>query len=119
MLVSALARHVDESWFDVWDTRLQSEILKFAVIDGKEQAGTGGHDDMLFALALALVAVDQRLSPDEMLTTRRPQTMQEKIAFFQQTGRFAGADDYFDDDEPEVMDDSLAGVGTLPQVQYR
>ena len=99
LLISALQRFVDQPWFDVWDERLQSEINKFAMIDGKEQASPGGHDDLLMALGGALVAIDQRLTDEQVQMRNRPKTAQEIMDFYIANGRYADSGDTFDDDE--------------------
>lgn len=106
LLLNQLSSTVDQEWFDVWDSRLQVEINAFAFNDDdppKAEAGAGHHDDILIALALALIGRGQALTKQERAQTKRPQTFQELRDFYIRNGRPVGPDDVFEDDDMSVQ----------------
>ena len=90
---------VDQVWFEVPCQRMQLEINSFAYNDkGKPEAQTGQHDDMLIALALALVARSQSKPAEQLEFTSRPKTPDQRLEFYRRHGRNVSEDDWFDDD---------------------
>ena len=78
---------------------MQLEINSFAYNDkGKPEAQTGQHDDMLIALALALVARSQSKPAEQLEYTSRPKTVNQRLEFYLRHGRNVSEDDQFDDD---------------------
>lgn len=91
---------VDQTWFAVPDQRLQLEINSFAYNDkGKPEAQTGQHDDLLIALALALVARGQSKLAEQVRMSVRPKTIEGNLRFYMQNGRNIDDGDVFDDDD--------------------
>jgi len=87
--------------------RLQSEINDFVYSDDKRQRPEhmpGKHDDMLFALALALVGMDQAERVRENRTWARPGSIQEMRQYRKVTGKAYDANDQFDADLEDELD---------------
>lgn len=113
LLLNQLASTVDQEWFDIWDGRLQAEINGFAFNDDakpKAEAGPGQHDDMLVALALALIGRPQAATPEQRSIAKRPVTTKEKLAFFIRNGRNVNENDVFEDDDMTLRRSPLQGV---------
>lgn len=120
LLLNQLASVVDAEWFVVWDQRLQAEINGFAFNDDpkpKAEAGPGQHDDILIALALALIGRDQSMSVQERAKTHRPVTMNERRDFYIRNGRNVNENDVFEDDDMALHRAPLVGVAAM-QADY-
>lgn len=103
VLMNLLSRFVDDGQFDVCDDRLKWEVNGFeANEDGSRfESKAGFHDDMLFALALALAGMAQCVTMADRPHRNRPVTFGEQVAWLKQTGRQPGPQDRFDDDRDD------------------
>ena len=101
--MNLLSRFVDDGQFDVCDDRLKWEVNGFeANEDGSRfESKAGFHDDMLFALALALAGMAQCVTMADRPHRNRPVTFGEQVAWLKQTGRQPGPQDRFDDDRDD------------------
>jgi hypothetical protein len=100
VLINLLIEYIGQRKVDLIDGRLQTEINDFMWSeDGlRAEALRPNHDDMLFALAMALIGRDQ-ITPEMRVDTKeRPQTLEDKARFKRLTGK-SPADYAFDDDE--------------------
>jgi hypothetical protein len=59
LLLAKIQRLVNERKIFINDIRIQNEINSFIYKNGKAQAATGKHDDLVLALALSLMALEQ------------------------------------------------------------
>lgn len=90
---------VDQVWFDIPCQRLQLEINSFAYNEkGKPEAQSGQHDDLVMALALALVARSQSRPAEQLQVQKRPVTPDQLLQFYLQNGRNLDQNDVFEDD---------------------
>ena len=71
----------------VVDERLKAEINTFMFNDvGKPEAISGNHDDMVFAVSLALIGMDQIEQVQEERQAQRPSNVKEMLQFEMSTG---------------------------------
>lgn len=104
VLVNLLIEYIGQKKVDLIDNRLQVEINDFMWSeDGlRAEALKPGHDDMLFALAMALVGRDQVTPEMRVDLKERPLTLEDKARFRRATGKNP-ADEVFEDDIEEGM----------------
>ena len=117
VLLSRIQEYISRDWLKVIDSTLQSEINTFVFSKtGKPQAETGRHDDMIFAAALALIAMDQ-VDPDQEIKERQaPTTVGEMLAFELQTGKlYSKSENLFETDSRLEKPMSGAPMGIVPR----
>ena len=105
MLISKMQQHLggNPTRIPVPCKRLQREINDFVYHPEthKEEAAPGCHDDMLFAFALAAIALEpENVAQHTGPMTSRPRTEMEVIKWELKNGREYDAAEHFDDDEP-------------------
>lgn len=100
MLVNSLIEFIDGRKLTLTDERAKFEANTFMwnpeKTDRAEHA-PGAHDDMLFAIALALVGRDQVQAQEEHKRLIRPVTLAERVAYRSSTGK-SHTLETFDDD---------------------
>ena len=103
LLLSRLQEYVSNTWLEVNDERLKAEINTFMFNDvGKPEAISGNHDDMVFAVSLALMGMDQIEQIQEERQAQRPRNLKEMLQFERATGSvFSRALDDFDGERTE------------------
>jgi hypothetical protein len=87
LLLSRLQEYVSNTWLDINDDRLKAEINTFMFNDvGKPEAISGNHDDMVFAVSLSLMGMDQIEAVKEVRQAQRPSNLNEMLQFEMATG---------------------------------
>ena len=89
VLLARMQEYVSREWLEVTDERLKAEINTFVFNNsGKPEADTGHHDDMIFATALALIALEQvDLVKDEIQRDLRPTSVKDILMYEIATGK--------------------------------
>jgi hypothetical protein len=88
----------------VKDDRLKYEMNTFIFNDnGKPEAASGKHDDMIFATALALIGMDQIDQVEQIRQAERPHNVRAMLQFELSTGKvYSGVQaELFPEDEPQ------------------
>ena len=98
ILLSRLHEYVTNGWLLPTDERFKCEINTFVFSDsGKAEASSGKHDDMIFAVALALMGLDQIEQVQEEILRKRPANVGELLQFELSTGKlYKDSTDDFD-----------------------
>lgn len=88
VLMAKLVDTITSNKLEIKCPRLRYEFLHFVYNDkGKAEAETGFHDDMIFALGLALMGEDQAYHyEEEIKRQQRPDNLRDIIAFEVATG---------------------------------
>lgn len=88
VLMAKLVDTITSNKLEIKCPRLRYEFLHFVYNDkGKAEAETGFHDDLIFALGLALMGEDQAyFYEEEVKKTHRPDNLRDIIAFEVATG---------------------------------
>jgi len=87
VLLSRLHRFISDKSLAINDDRMKAEINTFIYnAKGKPEAERGRHDDMVFAWALALAAIDQIDVVRDDVMSKRPDSITDLLAFEQATG---------------------------------
>ena len=91
--------------------RLKYEINSFVYNNnGRPEAATGQHDDLVFAASLALMGLDQAdYYIAEKTLGKRPKTLEEKLRFELNTGKLYSDQQEWNDDEWESASVSSLG----------
>ena len=101
-MLSRLQEYLTNGWLDPRDERLKFEINTFVFNDsGKPQASSGKHDDMVFAVGLALMGLDQIDEVKEEQLKRKPNNIGEILQFELSTGNLYSEvkDEFFPEEE--------------------
>lgn len=104
LLLSRLQEYIGNSWLGVKDDRLKYEMNTFIFNDnGKPEAASGKHDDMIFATALALIGMDQIDQVEQIRQAERPHNVRAMLQFELSTGKvYSGVQaELFPEDEPQ------------------
>jgi len=104
VMLARLHEAIEGGTHVVTDTRLQAMINTFVYIDGKAQADSGEHDDMVMAAAMALMGIEQCVEVKEQKKRRRPNSVEEILHWEMLHGRrFSNSSDDFDDDARSIL----------------
>ncbi len=88
LLLSRLQEYIANTWLVVCDDRLKAEMNTFIFSDsGKPEASSGNHDDMIFAVALSLIGMDQIDVVQEERQHQSPSNLKEMLQFEMATGK--------------------------------
>ena len=106
LLLSRLQEYTSNMWLKIEDDRLKFEINTFMFNEkGKPEAAPGKHDDMIFAVALALMGMDQIDDVREERLAKRPVNIQEMLQFEMATGNlYRNSQDVFEAEETDFED---------------
>ncbi len=101
VLINLLIEYIGSRKVDLIDNRLQAEINDFMWSEDGLRAESlkPNHDDMLFALAMALVGRDQVTPEMKVDLKERPRTLEEKARFRRATGKNPSEVVFEDDDD--------------------
>ena len=102
ILMAKIQEYVSRKWLDVTDETLKAEMNSFVFNrKGKPVAETGKHDDMIMAVCMALVSMDQIDAVQPIKRQRPPENIKEILEFELQTGRkFADSRGLFNQPSP-------------------
>lgn len=117
LLIREILRFIKSPTFCVIDPRLQYELLRFVYgPTGKPEADSGCHDDMIMSLGMSFMGMYQSYgTQQDQLTSQRPRTPEEVLAWEKATGKvYCQADPW--GDEPTQQDESLDVMGALYQL---
>jgi hypothetical protein len=114
ILVNLLQDFLNGGKLDPMDERLKYEINDFQWTEkDRAEAVAPNHDDLLFALALALVGRKGVTAAVQEKLGKRPITLQERIEWRRQTGKQPGSTTFDDDLDDEDFDASMGSAWDL------
>mgnify|MGYP003128871007 FL=1 len=102
-MLARLQEYISREWLAVTEENLKHEMNTFVFNkNGKPEADTGKHDDMIMATALALMGMDQ-VEPDiEVKKQPKPNSLSEMLQFELQTGKlYRKSSHFFEEEEDE------------------
>ena len=102
MMLARLQEHINKKWLSPVCQRIKYEINSFVYNqNGKPEAASGQHDDLVFATALALMSIDQADSYTmEVEQKNRPHGIAGVLEWEANTGKLYKNNQGFFDDEP-------------------
>ena len=99
VIINLLREYLNGLKLRPWDKRLQFEINDFQWNDdGRAEAMSPNHDDMLFAVGMALAARDHVAHVQSQKLAKRPRTWQEIHDYEHASGKLV-SEGYFEDDD--------------------
>jgi hypothetical protein len=88
VLLSKILEFISNQWLIPDDRCLQFEMNTFVYNDkGKPEAGPKKHDDMVFAVALAITGMDQVDVLEQVILAKKPRSIAEVLQFEMSTGK--------------------------------
>tara|TARA_R110001583_G_scaffold53172_11_gene164306 strand:+ start:35 stop:1150 length:1116 start_codon:yes stop_codon:yes gene_type:complete len=101
VMLARLQEYISREWLDVTEDNLKAEMNTFVFNkNGKPEADTGKHDDMIMSTALALMGMDQ-VEPDVQVKKQpKPNSLAEMLQFELQTGKlYRKSSEFFEEEE--------------------
>lgn len=88
VMLSRLHEYVSRGWLVIKDERMKCEVNTFIYNDnGRPEAASKKHDDMVMAYALTLMGIDQIDPVKDEIQAREPETVAEMLQFERTTGK--------------------------------